>query len=113
MEYTHCLPGRAAHSSDLDSELSAVVFFFLLSDGDRGGEELIISCFVSVFLDFISYQGNQLWGNKLLITMFKAIFKAFLFGARFSKLFLFDVFHFSSKVAKYKCIQGTQWFGWL
>lgn len=70
-------PGKATHSSERNSELCSVTLFFLLSEqqaaGDKGGEEIINSGFVFGFLDFISFQGHQLKGRKLLIRMLQAV----------------------------------------
>ena len=82
--------------------------FFLPSEQQLGtGEEknsLILVLFVLEWNKIKKH--NQLKRSKLLIRMLKAALKLFPFGARFSKLFLLNVSHFSSKVAKYKCPPG-------
>lgn len=57
----------------------------------RRGEDLLDSGFVGVFLDFISFQGNQPKGNKRFLGRFKAAPKPFLFRARVTKPFLLSV----------------------
>lgn len=59
--------------------------------GDTEEKTLLDSGFVGVFLDFISFQGNQLKGNKQFLGRFKAALRPFLFRARVTKPFLLSV----------------------